>query len=544
MDKDITRAVLARTAQDRIIPQEEWAERARRALADAEAYRAMEEAEKGRMMRPTAIYPGGTFNTVPVKQRPNNWLYNTLSDPRLNAGLETLAGNAADVLLGRESGNNVVDLGVSNIPGIGAASILAAGGMPGIVDAVGAGELRNLKKIPKYTYEFVKEFFGDKGLKTLDNALTKYPKAEKPSVNDALYIMKTGIGGEKVNAIKPYSTNDAILDLERSLGSYPGRYKEGMKAIYSNVISQIKNNDDARKLADNGYRLFEEGVEKNDVKKITSARAILVNMDNLLEDNMLNKTAIHKLNDMFLLHTPPLGKSLNISATKENNPEAYNNLRRIVALADEPVQDWETIAIKQERKNARDLEKQAKKQANESKETPVVETPNEPTWNPNVMGDSFYRQFGGNLTPESKRDMFVLDSLANHWAKQIIGEGKAGKLTEADIVDALERAEARHTRSNYNAVSKGFYDDVKKNIASGNMPGKAVTFGPKYRKNVITDRDTPTLILDPSEKPRFYNDVMIWADEQEGPDLYEMVFRPKSDEILNSINPDYWLYRK
>lgn len=552
-----TEKYLARIAQDRIPSSEEWQRRAMRILETGRAYDEQETVP--------SIWPGNTFNTVPVKPKPDNWLYNTLSDPKLNRGLETLAGNAADVILGRESGNAIVDLGASNIPGIGAASILAAGGMPGLVDAVGAGELRNLKKIPKYTYEFVKEFFGDRGLKNLDNALTKYPKAEKPSVNDALYLMRTGMGGEKVNAIKPYSTNDVTLDLDMSIGARPGRYKESMKELYSNIISQIKNNDDARKLADNGYRLFEEGVDKNDIKKITSARAILVHMDNLLEDGMLNKIAMRKLNDMFLLHTPPVGKSLNISAAKEDNPEFYNNLRRIVALADEPIQDWETIARKQELKDARDLEKQARKQAKAAKtEQPKAEQPlpekaateaqetpkggsnmwRENGWDPNVKGDAFYGKFGSNLSDESKRDMFVLDSLANHWARQIVGNGKAGKLTDADIVDALDRAEARHTRSNYNAVSQGFYDDVKKNIASGNMPGRAVEFGPKYRKNVITNRDTPTLVLDPSEKPRFYNDIRIWADEQEGPDLYEMVFRPKSDEILNSINPAYWLYRK
>lgn len=552
-----TEKYLARIAQDRIPSSEEWQRRAMRILETGRAYDEQESVP--------SIWPGNTFNTVPVKLKPDNWLYNTLSNPKLNRGLETLAGNAADVILGRESGNALVDLGTSNIPGIGAASILAAGGMPGLVDAVGAGELRNIKKIPKYTYEFVKEFFGDRGLKNLDNTLTKYPKAEKPSVNDALYLMRTGMGGEKVNAIKPYSTNDVTLDLDMSIGSYPGRYKETMKELYSNVISQIKNNDDARKLADDGYRLFEEGVDKNDIKKITSARAILVHMDNLLEDGMLNKIAIRKLNDMFLLHTPPVGKSLNISAAKEDNPEAYNNLRRIVALADEPIQDWETIARKQELKDARDLEKQARKQAKAAKtEQPKAEQPlpentapeaqetqkggpnmwRENGWDPNVKGDAFYGKFGSNLSEESKRDMFVLDSLANHWARQIVGEGKAGKLTDADIVDALDRAEARHSRSNYNAVSQGFYDDLKKNIASGNMPGRAVEFGPKYRKNVITNRDTPTLVLDPSEKPRFYNDIRIWADEQEGPDLYEMVFRPKSDEILNSINPAYWLYRK
>lgn len=535
MDKDITRAVLARTAQDRIIPQEEWAERARRALADAEAYRAMEEAKKVRMMRPTAIYPGGTFNTVPVKQRPNNWLYNTLSDPRLNAGLETLAGNAADVLLGRESGNNVVDLGVSNIPGIGAASILAAGGMPGIVDVAGAGELRNLKKIPKYTYEFVSKHFGDMGLKNLDNALTKYPKAEKPSVNDALYILKTGLGGETVPAKAVYSSN-VSEDLAPIMGYDSGEnMMNRLMSRYNEIMSGDR--EDSKEWAKIAYNRIQNTVERGDSKGALTALTAFYDVyrnfydpDGPVPKNLVKERIKHINKDVI-----GFGKMLssdNQMGSRLSDTQR-ERMRLMKELTESPTQDWESIVAKQEKKNARN-----------AKETPVVETPSEPTWDPNVMGDSFYRQFGGNLTPESKRDMFVLDSLANHWARQIIGEGKAGKLTDADIVDALDRAEARHTRSNYNAVSKGFYDDVKKNIASGNMPGKAVTFGPKYRKNVITDRDTPTLILDPSEKPRFYNDVRIWADEQEGPDLYEMVFRPKSDEILNSINPAYWLYRK
>ena len=535
MDKDITRAVLARTAQDRIIPQEEWVERARRALADAQAYRAMEEAEKGRMMRPTAIYPGNTFNTVPVKPRPNNWLYNTLSDPKLNAGLETLAGNAADVLLGRESGNNVVDLGVSNLPVAGPAAILAAGGMPGIVDVAGAGELRNLKKIPKYTYEFVSKHFGDRGLKNLDNALTKYPKAEKPSVNDALYILKTGLGGEQVPAQAVYSSN-VSEDIAPIFGYDSGEsLMNKAKSRYNEIMAG--NREDSKEWAKIAYNRLQNTIESGNPKGAFTSLVVFNDVyrnfnepggqvSNYMVREMLKNMTKDKVGFGNILSTDNRMGSL----LDDNQRE---RVRLMKELTESPTQDWESIVTKQEKKNARN-----------AKEATVVETPSEPTWDPNVMGDSFYRQFGGNLTPESKRDMFVLDSLANHWAKQIVGHGKAGKLADADIVDALDRAEARHTRSNYNAVSQGFYDDLKKNIETGNMPGKAVTFGPKYRKNVMTDRDTPTLVLDPSEKPRFYNDVRIWADEQEGPDLYEMVFRPKSDEILNSINPAYWLYRK
>lgn len=163
-------------------------------------------------------------------------------------------------------------------------------------------------------------------------------------------------------------------------------------------------------------------------------------------------------------------------------------------------------------------------------------------WDPNVRSDVFYSKFGYNLSDNSKRDVFVTDSLANRWAKQIRGEGREGSLADAVITDALSRADARHKRSNYDEASRGFYNDLKKNIASGNMPGTAVTFGPKYKNNAITYSDTPTLVIPLNENPKADYPTRIWADEQEGPDLYEIVFRPKADYILNSLNPDYWLY--
>ena len=561
-------------AQDNIVSTEQRYKNARRILEAALLEEAIRKEAERRSLRPTSIWPAGTFNTEDIPQGPDNWLYNALSDPKLNRGLETIAGNAADIILGMESGNPLVDLGTSNIPGVGAASILAAGGMPGLVDAVGIGELKNMKRIPKYTYEFVKEFFGDKGLQNLDNALTKYPKAGKPSVNDARYILNTGIGGEKVKPIKPYSSGDVTLDMEMAVGAKPGEFKKFIKEMYSNVIS-MANDNSTRKLADLGYRTFEEGVEKNDIKKISAARTLLANMENLLEDRAMSNVALNRLDKIISENTLPVGNTFNFSLAKEDNPEAYKNMRRLAALADEPVQDWETIARKQELKNARDIKKQAKKQEKQQaqqkqqqkqpespKEQPKSEQPitekvatevkempkggpnkwKENGWDPNIRGDVFYGKFGGNLSDNSKRDAFVMDSLANYWARQIVGEGKEGKLSEADIFDAKDRADARHKRSNYDEVSQGFYNDIKKNIESGNMPGKSVMFGPKYKRNVRTYRDTPTLILSPEEKPKYYDDIRIWADEQDGPDIYEILFRPEVDKRLNKLNEAYWLY--
>lgn len=546
-------------AQDNIVSTEQRYKNARRILEAAILEEARRKEAERRSLRPTSIWPAGTFNTEDIPQGPDNWLYNALSNPNLNRGLETLAGNAADIILGIESGNPVVDLGTSNIPGVGAASILAAGGMPGLVDAVGIGELRNMKRIPKYTYEFVKKYFGDKGLQNLDNALTKYPKAGKPSVNDALYIMRTGIGGEKVKAIKPYSSGDVAGDLGILIGN--GESGEEMLKHYRDYVDVVKRDgsDKAIALAERAYLKLLNDVERGDIRGgMGDINAIIRLYRDPQADAYSLLFAKHslenpvKLTDM--LRNP---NGMNILTD-----DIKSKFRLFGELDESPLQDWETIARKQELKDERDIKKQAKKQAKEQQkqakqEQPiqvevkpdVKETPKggpnmwrENGWDPNIRGDVFYGKFGRNLSDNSKRDAFVMDSLANYWARQIVGEGKEGKLSEADIFDAKDRADARHKRSNYDEVSQGFYDDIKKNIETGNMPGKSVMFGPKYKRNVRTYRDTPTLILKPEENPKYYDDIRIWADEQDGPDIYEILFRPEVDKRLNELNKAYWLY--
>ena len=552
-------------AQDNIVSTEQRYKNAMRILEAAILEEARRKEAERRSLRPTSIWPAGTFNTEDIPQGPDNWLYNALSDPKLNMGLENLAVNAADIILGIESGNPLVDLGTSNIPGVGAASILAAGGMPGLVDAVGIGELKNMKRIPKYTYEFVKEFFGDKGLQNLDNALTKYPKAGKPSVNDAVYILKTGLGGETVPAKAAYSSN-VSEDLAPIMGYDSG---EAMMNMLRNRYNDIMQGDreDSKEWAKIAYNRIQNTVESGDSKGALAALTAFYDVYRNFYDpygpvpNNLVKERIKNINKYVLGFGNLLSTDRQLGSRFSD--KQLERIRLLKELDESPMQDWETIAMKQERKDARDLEKQARKQSKDTKSEPpkqeqpiqvevkpeVKETPKggpnkwkENGWDPNIRGDVFYGKFGGNLSDNSKRDAFVMDSLANYWARQIVGEGKEGKLSEADIFDAKDRADARHKRSNYDEVSQGFYNDIKKNIASGNMPGESVMFGPKYKKNVRTNRDTPTLILRAEEKPKYYDDIRIWADEQDGPDIYEILFRPEVDKRLNKLNEAYWLY--
>lgn len=113
------RDILARDDRKRIMDMQE-------ALAD-------EEARKAYMMRHPELHRPLPSEPVEIEEK------NVLTDPGswLNRGLGNLAGNAASVILGEPSGNDVVDMGVANVPGVGAGAILAAGGMPGIVDITG-----------------------------------------------------------------------------------------------------------------------------------------------------------------------------------------------------------------------------------------------------------------------------------------------------------------------------------------------------------------------------------------------------------------------
>ena len=434
------------------------------------------------------------------------------------------------------------------------------------------------------------------------------PMAEKPTVNDARYIMKSGLAGEKVPYVKPYSTYSNVGDLENALGKVPGSLYAYGKSRYTKLMGQPIKNKYGKEVAVRARQMLEEGIDTDDVQKVITANWLL---ENTLSLNQPGKSTLSPL--WRVLNEKSLGDPLkfdylfDFDKMRTYNPETYYRVRRLAEMYDSRTQDWNKIISDQKcldehpevvaeaaRKTEEDalkskldkmsrkerkayeaklrLQQQAQQQKQQKKKTetpkqetitaePVKEQPKpevvqshketvqggpnkwrENGWDPNVRSDIFYSKFGDNLSDNSKRDVFVTDSLANRWAKQIRGEGREGSLADAVITDALSRADARHNLSNYDEASRGFYNDIKKNIASGNMPGTAVTFGPKYKNNIRTNRDTPTLVIPLSERPNPDYPPRIWADEQDGADLYELVFRPKADDILNSLNPDYWLY--
>ena len=523
-----------------------------------------------------SYWPGGTFRLEPAEVPRKN----VLNDPDswLNRGLSSLAGNAAEVILGRESGNSLVDLGAANVPGVGPAAILAAGGMPGLLDVAGAGELKNLSKIPKYTLEFVSRHFGERGLRNLDNALTRYPKAGKPSVNDAIYIMRTGLGGEQVPAIEAYRSQNALGDFAELIGaSDPQNVIVNARDRYE-LLSRAPINR-VRDLAERAYLKFNRGLEENDFAKIMNGSNTLFQLVGYGDMTSSQLSTKLDLLERALGQKVQFGNMLkSYSSMLGDNENLHASLRRFAELDESPLQDWEKIAAAQEKKDARDAEKALRKASRQVQEQPKQEMPKqvqkvktaqeaivpveavpevapeapaitggpnmwrENGWKSSQYSPNFFERFGSRLDENSKRDLFVLDSLKNHWVRQL-GDPENRGFSAADILNGLERADARHTKTNYDRVSREFRKDIERNIESGNMPGTSIQYLQKFKNNIpVEGKTTPTLILRMEEKPKVFMDPRVWADEAEGPDLYELLFRPAVDRKLNSLNPKYWEY--
>lgn len=549
-------------------------ERNSRMLGDADRRIARmerdDEARRVGRISPTRLHrplPGKEvkYEAPGVLMDPDSWL---------NRGLSSLASNAASVILGEESGNPAVDYGLSNIPGVGAAGILAAGGVPGMVNVAGAGALKNAAKIPKYTMEFVLKHFGERGLRNLDNVLTKYPKAGKPSVGDAIQIMKSGIGGERVPAIIPYS-----LDVERelakshnlSMDEYVGNIQHGIQEL-----SKIAENDPQIKAAlPKVIDAYNQAVRDRDITMGITAGGVLDHAGGPLgeqrrkgilsvADPKFRKAASqHGINGLYQSFAQT-------AKTMGNSGFDLNTIRELKEVYESPVQDWGAIVKKQEVQDARAAEKLAKKAAKQAatpqqaavakqaeieaaetkaaiQETPAQEIVPAPETVPepvekwagwNEGNPKFYENFGENLDRNSRRDMFVMDSLANHWANQL---NPQKGFSAARILTGLDRADARHSLTNYDQVSRGFASDILKNLESGNMPGQSVQLLQRFKRNrPVSGQTTPTMVLRLDEKPKVFLNPNVWADEAEGPDLYELLFRPRIDRKLHEANPAYW----
>lgn len=543
------------------------------------------EATRQQRISPTRIHiplPGEEvkYEEPGIFDNPNSWF---------NRGLYNLAGSAYDVIMGEESGNPAVDYGLSNVPGVGAAGILAAGGVPGVVDVAGVGSAKTVMKgikmwmkNPKLMNKLVSAGTRDPGItrifqterrgEDLRRGLTNAADHFKPrkhifgqnplldySDAEAYDVFKTildeGDPDASIEALQFLSDKIDPKDFPKAAEEFAEYTKRTNKFI--------KKPDKVAAEALAEGKTVEEWIGKPEwVPEYDQhvARAL---------DNMKPKDVPAPVPEAKpAVQEAPAGPSPEEIAARERETaerkerEAQKKAEKEARAAEraeqkrlEELARQERVRLAEERRMAREAESAARAVAAEPTETQQVleavtmRQPEVPAGGPNKWrengwtgpDDSFYEKFGANLEPESKRDAFVMDSLANHWLSQLYLRGKEGNFKDAEINSAFDKKAARHRRTNYDQVSERFIDDVYKNLESGNMPGTAVQLLQRYAGNrPVEGKTVPTFVLKTSEKPKLYDNPWIWPDDAEGIDLYQLLFKRRADQIFKQANPAYW----
>lgn len=538
-------------SNDRIPDTGYWQRRAKDILSALEA----PSERKERLPRYERVDPTVRMEPVVIKEK------NAITDPNswLNRGLEQLGRNAVDAVFGEESGNALVDYGISNIPGVGAGSILAAGGMPGLVDVTGLGALKHSKKLMKPVKDFIMRNAGEEGLRSIDNYIDKFPKVDKLSMADAEYLLTSGKLGKRYEVTYPGSDRmladsedhlDAIKKFQDKLLDEYGHFDPNDPSRLLWIDDEAQ---DAIVWTVKGRELAEESIsayKKGDIAEGSAMyNASLQFMDAL--NNPANSSKLRQLG-------PEKAKQRFIEQARKSNEydvaSGRNDYEDPVAgqyiLAQlSPLQDFEKI-------EARQAEKAAKKAAKNPdpvpepepsivtpEPEPVVEAPQggpnkwrENGWkseeHPLSNGLTYDELVGRGASEEDRRASFVLDSLMNEAVGKLYATGakwgadgkfyKKGNVPEGVKTVEPSYADYRHKGTNYDAVRLGLARDLEKNAATGNMP--------------VSDR----VVLEQAYNKRSGNRIPgAKVLRINGMDTYENLFRPRVKDRLKELEEYY-----
>lgn len=521
-----------------------WARRARELLAGARTSVPKEKA-------PPEMWRGGTFRLEPVEIREKN----ALTDPEswLNRGIGTLLGNAVDAVFGKESGNPVVDYGASNIPGMGAAAILAAGGMPGLVDVTGIGALKHGKKLMKPVKDFIMRNAGEEGLRYIDNYIDKFPKVDKLSMADAEYLLTSGKLGKRYEVTYPGTERmlDGPKDQLDAIKKYQDKLLEEYGHFDPNDPSRLLWIDDEAQDAivwtTRGRELAEESISAYNKGDIAEGSA-LYNASLQFMDAINNPANSGKLRQL----GPDKAKQRFIEQARKSNEYDVASGRndyidpvagQYILAQLSPIQDFEKIETRQAEKAAKKSAKnhEAVKEPEPSIVTepapepvpvvgPIHKPVPEPVPEPPKGGPNKWRENGWTseehpidaysilnpkATEEDRRAMFVIDSLANDAVSNLISNNKFKDKWPG-------YSKFRHEGTNYDRKSMDYGRDVAWNVRIGNIPD-----------------NTSSLVLRTavsSAGNRLPGQMTGFVD---GKDLYDLLFRKKVNKKLNELDNRY-----
>lgn len=509
----------------------DWARRARKLLDGARPSKPKEKT-------PPEMWRGGTFRTEPVEIKEKN----VLTDPNswLNRGLEQLGRNAIDAVFGQESGNALVDYGISNIPGVGAGSILAAGGMPGLVDVTGLGALRNGKRLVKPVKEFILRNAGEEGLHAVDKYLSKFPKVGKLSMADANELLTSGKLGQrfsvqfdtgKMAEIADNGFNENINKLVDKYGDQllPSDI-EALRGLQGAFSAAIEKGDiaDAVNISSSYWTAMSSlhGVMKpGDITKMSAGGEF---------EKLRRQHAKRMANpDSQYLSTTRVPDAW--AAQKDEILDDSKRMNEYLGVQMHPVQDFDKIEAAQVRRDAQHAEKAARKAAKQPQPVPEPEpsiiTPEpEPVVKAPQGGPNRWRENGWTsedhpidaysilspkATEEDRRAIFVMDSLANEAVAKLIRNNR--------FKDEWPGAsKLRHQGTNYDTKSREYGQDVAWNVRTGNLPS-----------------NTSSLVLRTAVSSAGNRLPGQMTGVVDGKDLYALLFRKKVDKKINELDNRY-----
>lgn len=480
-----------------------------------------EEARKAYMMRHPELHRPLPSEPVEIEEK------NVLTDPGswLNTGLKNLAGNAASVILGEPSGNNLVDMGAANVPGVGAGAIFAAGGMPGIVDLVpGAAEARSVvrgaaKKLPQWL-----DNVNELGRRWI---LAKTEARENPL---DWYKMSRQERKEwmRLNGLNP-SNDREVYALDKTIHhNYMKLQDERVGDLLGRDIAELAPE---KKVYTSPYsvaieppggtsRILTGPVPEEPVEE---AAKVLVNpLTGEVETEAERAARRQALRERAAATRAMVGgkrKSANEavkkSQAKKKAASAEAEKQAVIERNRATIAEME--AKKAERKAAAEAEKAAIAKWS-------VNTPGG-TWDASrhQLGENgfptgtTYRELLGEAgdTPENRRAAYVLDSLASVAARTIQPKGIDNP--------SLRWKDRQHTKTTYDEAMNRFYDDVEANRRTGNLP------------------DVPGIAYEPKKihwgldfKSRNVDEPLVLVDGRKE-SIYDSLFRKKAYSKVNEI---------
>lgn len=544
-------------SNDRIPDTGYWQRRAKDILSALEA----PSERKERLPRYERVDPTVRMDPVVIKEK------NVITDPNswLNRGLEQLGRNAVDAVFGEESGNALVDYGISNIPGVGAGSILAAGGMPGLVDVTGLGALRNGKRLVKPVKEFILRNAGEEGLHAVDNYLSKFPKVGKLSMADANELLTSGKLGQRFSVQFDTGKMAEIAD---------NGFNESINKLVDKYGDQLLPSDIEALRGLQGA--FSAAIEKGDIADaVNISSSYWTAMSNKLgglhgvmkPGDITKMSAGGEFEKLRRQHAKrmanPDGQYLSTTrvsdawaAQKDEILDESKRMNEYLGVQMHPVQDFDKIEAAQVRRDAQHAEKAARKAAKQPQPVPepepsiitpepepVVEAPQggpnkwrENGWkseeHPLSNGLTYDELVGRGASEEDRRASFVLDSLMNEAVGKLYATGakwgadgkfyKKGNVPPGVKTVEPSYAEYRHKGTNYDAVRLGLSRDLEKNAITGNMPvSSKVILEQAYNKR-SGDRIPGAKVL-----------------RINGMDTYENLFRPRVKDRLKELEEYY-----